>query len=117
MSKAYVTNTDSDDISVVDIANSKEVCRISIGGSPRGSVRFDPQKNFGYVSNCAGNTISVIDLHRDREVAKITVGMAPRGITLSPDGKYAYVSNSGENTLSIVDLLVGSRVIDHPLGE
>ncbi|WP_109529278.1 MULTISPECIES: beta-propeller fold lactonase family protein [Nocardia] len=102
--KAYVTNTDSDDISVVDVKSRKELKRVSVGGSPRGAVRFDREKNFGYVSNCAGNTVSVVDLNRDREVAKITVGIAPRGMTLSPDGRHAYVSNSGDNTLSIVDL-------------
>ncbi|MFN9184822.1 MAG: YncE family protein, partial [Planctomycetota bacterium] len=45
MPKAYVTNTDSDDISVVDLDLLKEVDRISIGGSPRGAVKFDSQKN------------------------------------------------------------------------
>lgn len=117
MSKAYVTNTDSDDISVVDLSTKIEISRVSIGGSPRGSVRFDPFKNFGYVSNCAGNTISVIDLHRDREVAKIVVGMAPRGITLSPDGKLAYVSNSGDNTLSVVDLTDRKELKKIAMGE
>jgi len=101
---AYVTNTDSDDISVVSISARKEIGRIPIGGSPRGSVRFDADKRFGYVSNCAGNTISVLDLSSNTEVGKIEVGLAPRGLTLSGDGAFAYVSNSGENTLSVVDL-------------
>jgi YVTN family beta-propeller protein len=67
--KAYITNTDSDDISVVDLNSRQELTRVSIGGSSRGSVRFDPQRNFGYVSNCARNTVSVLDLNRNREVA------------------------------------------------
>jgi YVTN family beta-propeller protein len=117
MNKAYVTNTDSDDISVVDLDERREISRLSIGGSPRGSVRFDPEKNFGYVSNCAGNTISVIDLHRNREVAKITVGLAPRGLTLSPDGRHAFVSNSGENTLSVVDLVERRELRKYAMGE
>lgn len=117
MSKAYVTNTDSDDISVVNLESRKETERISIGGSPRGSVRFDPHKNYGYVSNCAGDTISVIDLNRNREVSKITVGLAPRGLTLSPDGRYAFVSNSGDNSLSIIDLLHRKEVRRVAMGE
>lgn len=115
--KAYVTNTDSDDISVVDVEGRKEVHRLTVGGSPRGSVRFDPEGNFGYVSNCAGNTISVIDLGRDREVAKIQVGLAPRGLILSKDGNFAYVSNSGDNTLSVVNLTERKEVARHPMGE
>lgn len=115
--KAYVTNTDSDDISVVDLDSHQEKTRISIGGSPRGSVRFDPQRNFGYVSNCAGNTISVLDLNRDREIAKIKVGLAPRGLILSPDGRNAFVSNSGDNSLSVVDLLERREIRRIAMGE
>lgn len=100
----YVTNTDSNDISVVDNAQRIEVKRIPVGESPRGAVKFDPRGKFGYVSNCAGNTISVIDLDANTEVAKIEVGLAPRGIALSADGSVAYVSNSGSNDLSVVDL-------------
>lgn len=101
---AYVTNTDSDDISVVDLKRRKETNRIRIGGSPRGSVRFDPKHEFGYVSNCAGNTISVLDLRQKKEIDRIQVGLAPRGLTLSANGRLAYVSNSGDSSLSVVDL-------------
>jgi YVTN family beta-propeller protein len=117
IARAYITNTDSDDISVVDLHSRHEITRISIGGSPRGSVRFDPQRNFGYVSNCAGNTISVLDLNRNREVAKILVGLAPRGLTLSPDGRHAFVSNSGDNSLSVVDLAERREVRRLAMGE
>lgn len=115
--RAYVTNTDSDDISVVDLDSRQELTRVSIGGSPRGSVRFDPQRNFGYVSNCAGNTVSVLDLNRNREVAKIQVGLAPRGLTLAPDGRHAFVSNSGDNSLSIVDLVERKEIRRLAMGE
>ncbi|ARU60299.1 hypothetical protein CBW65_03890 [Tumebacillus avium] len=100
---AYVTNTDSNDISVIDLADQKELGRIPIGGSPRGCMIIDPQGSYGYVSNCAGNTVSVIDLLEDREVTRIVVGMAPRGVTMTPDGKYLFVSNSGSDDVSIVD--------------
>jgi len=101
----YVTNTDSNDISVVDNSERVELKKIPVGESPRGAVKFDPRAKFGYVSNCAGNTISVIDLDANKEVAKIEVGLAPRGIALSIDGNVAYVSNSGSNDLSVVDLI------------
>jgi len=101
---AYSTNTDSDDISIVDTVQNREIERIPVGGSPRGSVKFDRAKAFGYVSNCAGNTISVIDVSAQREVAKIAVGLAPRGVAISEDDKYAFVSNSGDNSISVVDL-------------
>ncbi len=113
----FSTNTDSDDLSVVDAKERKQVARISVGGSPRGSVKFDKPKTFGYVSNCAGDTISVIDLLGLREIARIKVGLAPRGISISGDGKYAFVSNSGSNTLSVVDLTQRAQVAELAVGE
>ena len=115
--RAFVTNTDSDDISVVDLTSRKEQARMAVGGSPRGSVRFDPQRNFGYVSNCAGNSVSVVDLNRNREIARISVGLAPRGLTLSSDGRYGFVSNSGENNLSVIDLADRKEVHRLAMGE
>lgn len=100
---AYVTNTDSNDISVIDLASQKELGRIPIGGSPRGCMVIDSTGMYGYVSNCAGNTVSVIDLFSDKEVTRIVVGLAPRGVAITPDGKYLFVSNSGSNDVSIVD--------------
>ncbi|OAU15787.1 YncE family protein [Lacticaseibacillus rhamnosus] len=38
---AYVTNTDSNDISVVDLQTSSEINRIAIGDSPRGAMAID----------------------------------------------------------------------------
>lgn len=112
----YVTNTDSDDISVVSIDSFEEIERIPVGGSPRGSVRFDKQKKFAYVSNCAGNTISVIDIDSNKEVDKITVGLAPRGLILSDDSTYAFVSNSGDGTLSIIDLTTRQQLSKRKIG-
>lgn len=100
----YVTNTDSNDISVVDVNSKKELKRIPIGGSPRGAVKFDKENKFGYVSNCVGDTISKIELNDNIEVARIKVGLAPRGLALTNNGSVAFVSNSGSNTLSLVGL-------------
>ncbi|HEU4965259.1 MAG TPA: beta-propeller fold lactonase family protein [Bacilli bacterium] len=101
---AYVTNTDSNDISVIDVAEQKELGRIPIGGSPRGCMIIDPKGNYGYVSNCAGNSVSVVDLLEDKEVTRIVVGLAPRGVAMTPDSKYLFVSNSGSDDVSIIDL-------------
>ncbi|MFS8162483.1 YncE family protein [Lacticaseibacillus rhamnosus] len=101
---AYVTNTDSNDISVVDLQTSSEINRIAIGDSPRGAMAIDKKRGLGFVSNCAGNTISVVDLVKGRELDRITVGLAPRGVDISPDFNLLFVANSGSKSVSIVDL-------------
>jgi len=113
----YSTNTDSDDVSVVDTQKREEIARIPVGGSPRGAVKFDKIQKFGYVSNCAGNTISVIDLYTNRELTKITVGLAPRGLAISEDSKHAFVSNSGSNTLSVIDLVKRTSITEIAMGK
>ena len=106
----YSTNTDSNDISVIDLSTRREVTRISVGGSPRGSVRIAPDGRLGYVSNTAGNSISVLDLVANKEVGRIPVGLAPRGLVLSITGKIGFVSNSGSDYLSIIDLEAGKEI-------
>lgn len=111
MSKfAYVTNTDSNSISVVDLQTSEEVKQIDIGDSPRGAMAIDKKRGLGFVSNCAGNTVSVIDLFNESEIKKITVGLAPRGVEISEDCNWLFVANSGSSSVSIVDLEIHEEV-------
>ncbi|MDQ7201336.1 YncE family protein, partial [Staphylococcus pseudintermedius] len=98
----YVTNTDSNDISVISSKHGKELTRIPVGGSPRGSMALHKSLPYGYVCNCAGNTISKIDLINNKEHSKITVGLAPRGVCVDPIKEIIYVSNSGSNDVSII---------------
>ncbi|MEM5008936.1 YncE family protein [Priestia megaterium] len=114
---AYVTNTDSNDISIVDIEDKKELGRIPVGGSPRGGMAIDKKGIYGYVSNCAGNTVSVIDVVSNRETGKISVGNAPRGVVISPDDNFLFVSNSGSNDVSVIDLNIREELVRIPVGD
>lgn len=113
----YVTNTDSNDISVIDINEQKEIGRVPIGGSPRGGMAIDNKGIYGYVSNCAGNTVSVVDLLNHRENSKIEVGLSPRGVVLSPDNNLLFVSNSGSNDVSVIDVNVREEIVRIPVGD
>lgn len=113
---AYVTNTDSNSVSVVDVEQAFEYGRIEIGDSPRGAMAIDQDKNFGFISNCAGDTISVIDLTENIEAKRVRVGLAPRGVEISPDFKYVFVSNSGSATVSFVDTSTLETVFELPVG-
>lgn len=105
---AYVTNTDANNISVIDLSKNEEIGVIPIGGSPRGAMAIDEDGKFGYVSNCAGNTVSKIDLKKSVETTKIEVGLAPRGIAIADN--LLFVANSGSNDISIIDTLIETEV-------
>lgn len=111
---AYVTNTDSNDISLIDLENQKEIGRIPIGGSPRGAMAVDSNNSYGYVSNCAGNTVSKINLKNNIEETKIETGMAPRGLAIYKN--LLFVSNSGSNDISIIDLNSDEEMARIPVG-
>ncbi|WP_281200814.1 YncE family protein [Staphylococcus schleiferi] len=98
----YVTNTDSNDISVISSKQESELTRIPVGGSPRGSMALHKSLPYGYVCNCAGDTISKIDLTNNKEDSKIKVGLAPRGVCVDPNKEIIYVSNSESSDVSIV---------------
>lgn len=113
---AYITNTDSNTISVVDLQTTEEVKQVEIGDSPRGAMAIDKKRGLGYVSNCAGDTVSVIDLNSDKEYGRIRVGLAPRGVEISADSNYLFVTNSGSASVSIVDLSIKKEVKNIEVG-
>ena len=55
-----VANAGSNDVSIIDLQNNRQLARLQVSANPRGIV-FDPQANLGYVNNVLDGTISVID--------------------------------------------------------
>lgn len=122
---AYVTNTDSNTLSVVDLCTNEELKQIEIGDSPRGAIGIDTMRGYGYVSNCAGDTISVIDLNEDLEINRIKVGLAPRGLIVDEKNMNVIVTAfdrtnittlSGNDKMTIVSIDTLRRVGNLPTG-
>jgi len=102
---AYVTNENSNSVSVVDISNpmaSRQIATTSIGNYAQ-DIAVAGQ--YAYAANSNSNSISVVDVsdpHAPVQVATTSVGSFPFGIAVS--GHYLYTSNIGDNTLSVVDI-------------
>lgn len=114
--KAYVTNSNSTTISIIDIATNKVIGTINGFDGPSGMV-ITPDGNTAYVNNYgspagvgSGNatTVRVVDLNSNTIVgAPITVGLAPASLAITPDGAFVYVinyvdGNPGTGTISII---------------
>ena len=56
----YVTNADSNTVSVIDSANNTVIATITVGGSPHG-VAINRIYNLLPVANALSNTVSVIE--------------------------------------------------------
>lgn len=114
--KAYVTNSNSSTISIIDIATNKVVGLITGFDGPSG-MAIVPNANIAYVNNYgapggagSGNatTVRVVNLDTNTIVGNpITVGLAPASLAVTPDGEYVYVinyvdGNPGTGTISII---------------
>lgn len=90
---AYVANSGSNTVSVIDTSTNKVTATIPVGNSPVGVV-FSPDGARAYVTNGADGTVSVIDTGGNTVTATIPVEPASNASlglpAITPDGKSLY---------------------------
>ena len=106
-SRFYVTNSGSDNVSVMEASNNILITTITVGDMPWGiAVSSDGAK--AYVANngggLGGNSVSVINTTSNTVVNTISVGTTPYGVAINPSGTKLFVANSGAGTVSVIDL-------------
>lgn len=114
--KAYVTNSNSTTISIIDIATNIVVGTIRGFDGPSGMV-ITPAQDRAYVNNYGGpegvqsgngKTVRVVDLNTNTIIgAPIVVGQAPAALAITPNGEFVYVinyvdGNRGTGTISVI---------------
>jgi YVTN family beta-propeller protein len=112
---AYVTNSEDDNVLVVDVAQKKVVGEIKTGKFPHG-LRMSPNGREIYVANIKDNSVSVIDVAQSREVTRIPVGKAPAQVGFTPDGGRAYVSLQDENSVAVIDTAQRKKIASIAVG-
>jgi YVTN family beta-propeller protein len=100
--RAFVTDSDSNAVTVVDIARKTALQAIPTGRYPHG-LRISPDGREAYVANVQDGTVSVLDIAALVEIARIPVGAAPVQVGFTPDGARVYVSLRDENRVAVVD--------------
>lgn len=115
--KAYVTNSNSTTVTIIDIGTNTVIGTIGGFDGPSGLV-ITPDGNYAYVNNYGGpggvgsgngTTVRVVDLNTNTIVGPaLTVGLAPAALAITPDGAYVYVinyvdGNLGTGTISIIN--------------
>jgi YVTN family beta-propeller protein len=95
---AYVANSGSNTVSVIDTATNMIVATIPVGGTPR-YVAITPDGAFAYVTSLS-STVSVIATATKTVIATIPVVGAPYHVAITPDGAFAYVTNSTTSNVS-----------------
>lgn len=74
---AFVTNTQDDNVSVIDLKMKKEIKKIKVGGNPEG-IDIDERDNILVTSNWRSDSISIIDLAKHEYLYEIKTGKQSR---------------------------------------
>jgi YVTN family beta-propeller protein len=114
--KAYITNSNAETITIIDIPSNTVSGVITGFDGPSGMV-ITPDGTKAYVNNYGGpggvgsgngTTLNVVDLATNSIIgAAIDVDQAPAALAISPDGKFVYSinyvnGNPGTGTMSVV---------------
>jgi len=103
---AYIANTSSNTISVINTLTQQVVGTISESGiGPRG-VAVSPDGSRVYIANSSSNTLSIISTATNTEISNNSASVQnPSGVAVSPDGNTLYVTNYLYNTVSVINAL------------
>ncbi|WP_056684588.1 beta-propeller fold lactonase family protein [Cytobacillus solani] len=100
---ALVTNTEDNNVSVIDMKSFTVTDTIKTGKGPHGfRISADSQK--AYIANMSEDTISVVNLELLKEEKRIKVGSTPVTTGITSDGKTLVATLNSENMLAIVDV-------------
>ena len=112
---AYATNSEDNNVLVIDVAQKKVVGEINTGKFPHG-LRMNTDGREIYVANVNDNSVSVIDVAKSKEVTRIPVGKAPVQVGFTPDGRRAYVSLRDENSVDVIDTAQRKKIATVAVG-
>jgi YVTN family beta-propeller protein len=100
---AYVADTDSNTVTVLNLATGATTATVTVGNAPA-AIAISPDGAHVYAVNAEDDTIVDIDTATDTVGATGSTGSVPVGLALSPDGTIAYVANQGDLTLSVIQV-------------
>src|SRR5208283_3722988 len=95
---AYITNHESDNVSVIDTINNTITATVPVRSHPFG-VAVSPDGKKVYVANNSDDNVSVIDTATKNITGTVPIGIDPAGyfpfgVAVSPDGERVYVTNT-----------------------
>lgn len=96
---AIVTNSGSNNISLVDTNTGAVTATITVGTNPQG-VAVLSRTGRAVVTNFGSNNASLVDLATNTVTSTVATGSAPLGVAINPNDSQAIVANSSANTLS-----------------
>lgn len=100
--RAFVTNSEDDTVTVVDLGTASVVGTIPTGSFPHG-MRMNPAGDEIYAANVESGSVSVLDPNGLKEIEQIAVGNAPVQVGFTPDGARVFVSLRDDDSIAVID--------------
>ena len=99
---AYVTNVNSNSVSVVDLERDEVIKTIPCGLGTEG-IDITPDGSEIWVSNNDDNSIDIINADNYQITHTLSAGEDPSRLKFSPDGRYCLVTNAGDGSIIVYD--------------
>ena len=99
----FISNENSDTVTVLDVESKKLIKSIETGGRPR-DMKFNKEQSLLYVVVSEENHIAVIDIDKLEIIYYIDTGDDPEIFDIDPDGNIIAVSNEDDNQLTLIDI-------------
>ena len=100
---AFITNTGSNSVTVIDTMHDIVVATVPVGATPFGVAANLNALLAAYVVNSSGNEVSVMHQLSHAVVATVGVETLPQGVAANREGTRIYVANSGSNNVSVIN--------------
>ncbi len=106
---AYVTNSGSGSVSVINVATNAIINTISVP-TPY-DIAVNPQGTLAYVTEYTGDSVGVINLATNSVINTISAGPSyTEGIAFNPSGTLAYVAMATGNTVNVINVATNTVV-------
>lgn len=99
----YMTNSEGNSITIIDVARQENVGRIETGKGPNRIVLTPDGKTLVY-SMQAGELVGWVDIASRKQTHTAKLPGPPLSLLLSPDGMWAYVGVQDHDTVAIVSI-------------
>lgn len=112
----YITNEDSNNVSVIHRQTGEVVSTVMVGKRPRGTAAGTIKERFRiYVANSGSDSVSIIDPTTNTVEHEVPVrfGREPEGIAVakaSSATEFIFVANYSSNTISIINAVSRQEV-------
>ena len=99
----YMTDSESDSISIIDVEKQQRVGVIHTGRKPI-RVALTPDGGTLVYSLQTGEAVGFADIATRREVAQVALGGPPMSLTMSADGRLAYAGVQDQDKVFVVSV-------------